>query len=106
MPSSISTSALEATRFSNFIVNEKVNNFYLYYLLRHLTPDLTRLAGGSTFLEISKSAIRKFKVLIPSLDFQEQLVEKLNQFETNRLQIEAQISESKRLMSSIINEIF
>lgn len=51
--------------FSNFICNKLVRNYFLYFLLQHLTPELTRLAGGSTFLEISKSAIRIFKIVLP-----------------------------------------
>jgi type I restriction enzyme, S subunit len=92
--------------FSNFIVNEKTRNYFLYFLLRHLTPELTRLAGGSTFLEISKSAIRNFKVVIPSLEMQEKIELKLLEFENNRIAIESKILNSKALQKSLINQIF
>lgn len=92
--------------FSNFIVSEKVRNYYLYFLLKHLTPELTRLAGGSTFLEISKSSIRKFKVLIPNNDTQQKVEKILVDFESNRLNLESKISSSQSLLKSLINQIF
>ena len=92
--------------FSNFVTNEKVNNYFLYFLLKHLTPELTRLAGGSTFLEISKSAIRKFKVLVPGLKYQEEVIKVLLGFERNRLAIIERIRSSKSLQKSMINELF
>ncbi len=92
--------------FSNFIVNEKTKNYYLYFLLKHLTPELTRLAGGSTFLEISKSAIKNFKVVIPSIEVQEKIESKLLEFENNRIAIESKILSSKVLQKSLINQIF
>lgn len=92
--------------FSNFIVNEKVRTYFLYFLLKHVTPELTRLAGGSTFLEISKSAMRNFKVVIPSLEIQEKIEGKLMEIESNRLLLESQISTSKSLQKSLINQIF
>jgi type I restriction enzyme S subunit len=92
--------------FSNFIVNEKVSNYFLYFLLKHITPELTKLAGGSTFLEISKSAIRNFKVIVPSLDIQGYIELKLLEFENNRITIESKRIASKALQKSLINQIF
>ena len=92
--------------FSNFIVNEKVSNYYLYFLLKHLTPELTRLAGGSTFLEISKSAIRNFKVLIPRTKTQKNIESVLLEYEKNRLKLVGKISSSQSLQKSLINQIF
>jgi type I restriction enzyme S subunit len=92
--------------FSNFIVNENVRNYYLYFLLKHLTPELTRLAGGSTFLEISKSSIRNFKVLIPNEDTQQKVEKILVDFESNRLNLKSKISSSQALLKSLINQVF
>ena len=92
--------------FSNFIVNKKVRNYFLYFLIKHLNPELKRLAGGSTFLEISKSAIRNFKVIVPSLEIQEKIELKLLEFENNRIAIESNIASSTALQKSLINQIF
>jgi type I restriction enzyme S subunit len=92
--------------FSNFICNEKVNNYFLYFLLKHLTNELTRLAGGSTFLEISKSSIRRFKVIIPSKVIMMKITEKLLEYEKTRLDIESKTSSSKGLQKRLINQVF
>lgn len=92
--------------FSNFLVNEKTRNYFLYFLLKHLTPELTRLAGGSTFLEISKSSIRNFKVIIPPLMIQKKLENMLIKLENSRISIKSKIDSSQSLQKSIINQIF
>lgn len=92
--------------FSNFICNEKVNNYFLYFLLKHLTAELTRLAGGSTFLEISKSSIRRFKVVIPSENIMKKITQKLLEYEKTRLELESKTSSSIVLQKSLINQVF
>jgi type I restriction enzyme S subunit len=92
--------------FSNFIVNEKSNNYFLYYLLLHLKPELIRLAGGSTFPEISKSSIKNFKVVIPAIEKQVKIANDLNVFETSRLEVVSKILRSQSLQKSLINEVF
>lgn len=92
--------------FSNFICKKNMSSYFLYFLLKHITPELIRLAGGSTFLEISKSSIRKFKVLIPT-EANRLLIEKdLKKFEDTRCKIINCINSSKQLQKSIINKVF
>ena len=92
--------------FTNFVVNERVNNYFLYFLLQYMTPDLLRLAGGSTFLEISKSAIRQFEVMVPDKKSQLEIVNNLKSFENTLLLIKKRIIDYKQLQRSLINEIF
>ncbi|MBO3098290.1 restriction endonuclease subunit S [Gelidibacter pelagius] len=92
--------------FSNFICNEKVTNYFLYFLLKYLTNELTRLAGGSTFLEISKSSIRRFRVVIPPKGVMKNITGKLLEYENTRLELESKISSSKALQKSLINQVF
>lgn len=51
--------------FANFIPKPGMDGEFLYYFLEHLTPVFTRLAAGTTFLEISKRDIRKVRCAIP-----------------------------------------
>lgn len=92
--------------FSNFICNDKVDPYFLYFLLKHLTPDLTRLAGGSTFLEISKSAMRNFKIVLPDDDSMKNIRKSLLKYESTRLAIEAKLESEKSLQKSLINQVF
>lgn len=92
--------------FSNFICNGVVSNYFLYFLLQHVTPDLTRLAGGSTFLEISKSAMRSFKVIIPDEKSLTSIERKLLFFDKTSRDASNKIDNSKQLKSSLINKVF
>ena len=49
----------------NFICNRTVNNEFLYYLLSSQKDKFIELCNGSTFLEISTTQVRKFKITIP-----------------------------------------
>jgi type I restriction enzyme, S subunit len=53
--------------FKSFVCNEELNNEYLYYYIDTLKPDLFKLAGGSTFLEISKNDVENIKILLPKI---------------------------------------
>ena len=50
--------------FANF-VPRRVNGEYLYYLLDLLMPAITRLAGGTTFDEVSKRDVRRVWCALP-----------------------------------------
>ena len=53
--------------FQNLVPKQDVDIDFLYYLVRHHSRGLERLAAGSTFLEVSKSAVRGFQVTVPPL---------------------------------------
>ncbi len=92
--------------FSNFICNGEVSNYFLYFMLQHVTPELTRLAGGSTFLEISKSSMRSFKVVVPDKMNLEVIESKLLHFDKINREISKKISNSSVLRSNLINQVF
>ena len=92
--------------FSNFICNGEVSNYFLYFMLQHVTPELTRLAGGSTFLEISKSAMRSFKVIVPNEHDLEIIERNLLNFDKTNREISNKILDSNLLKSNLINKVF
>ena len=51
--------------FKNFIPHENINHEFLYYMLSRHKQDFIRLSSGSTFLEITKSKLTSFYILIP-----------------------------------------
>ena len=46
---------------------------FLYYLIQHHKRRLERLAAGSTFLEVSKRALRGFRAIVPPLSEQRKI---------------------------------
>lgn len=65
--------------FKNFICNSKrIIPEYLYYVLKKEARNIASLASSTTFKEISKSKIGEYKIVLPSIDEQKKIVEKLN----------------------------
>ncbi len=51
--------------FQNIICNNKFDNLFIFYLLCNNKNTLIRLSYGTTFLEISKTEIKKMLILVP-----------------------------------------
>ena len=54
--------------FKSIVPNENIGTAFTYCTLKLLTPTIEKYAGGSTFKEISASAMRGIACVIPSLD--------------------------------------
>ena len=59
--------------FQNLVPKQETCVEFLYYLIRHHKRRLERLAAGSTFLEVSKRAIRSLRVSVPTLPEQRKI---------------------------------
>lgn len=51
--------------FKSVVPNENVGTAYIYYLLKQLLPTIENMASGSTFKEISGSAMKIVPTIIP-----------------------------------------
>jgi type I restriction enzyme S subunit len=56
---------------------ELVSPWFLAYLLGHHTPELIRLAGKTTFLEIPRGKFKEFEIAIPLLPEQRRIVARI-----------------------------
>lgn len=65
--------------FINFTCSDEINNRYLAYVLKYYTLDIVQLSNSTTFKEVSKRAIKDFKIPLPSLSDQKTIVAKLDQ---------------------------
>jgi type I restriction enzyme S subunit len=74
--------------FKSFVPNEKVDNRYLYFVLKHSVPALQKISHGNTFTETTKEMLQGFYIPMP-VDVKEQ--HKIAD------QIEAQMAEAQRL---------
>ena len=59
--------------FQNLVPKQSTSVEFLYYLIQNHKRRLERLAAGSTFLEVSKGAIRRFRVAAPPLSEQRKI---------------------------------
>ena len=61
--------------FKSLICNEKIHNYFLYFLINHLKPKLDKMAAGSTFKEISTQLLRMLLIPLPSIQEQKKILE-------------------------------
>lgn len=54
--------------FKSLVPNENISSEFLYQFLKENTEGIESIASGSTFKEVSGSAIKGFDILIPSLE--------------------------------------
>lgn len=65
--------------FANFIPKLGVESKYLAYALQYFTVEISLLAGSTTFKEVRRGALKKYKVPLPSPSEQRRIVEILDQ---------------------------
>lgn len=72
--------------FKNFLCGDRLNNVYLYYLLRYNNEFLNSIGTGTTFKEVSRSKIANVKIPVPPIDLQNvfaSFVEKVDKLKFN-----------------------
>jgi type I restriction enzyme S subunit len=62
---------------ANLIPSAAVDGLYLAYCLKKFTDEIKALASGTTYLEVSKSALREFPIPLPPLREQRRIVAKI-----------------------------
>ena len=92
--------------YKNFICDEKrINHEYLYYILKSLAKKIEALASGMTYKEISKSELSNFKIPLPPLNIQTQIIAECQnidqEYETSRMSIEAYRAKIAQIFSDL-----
>lgn len=92
--------------FVNFVCGPKLVPEYLAYWLRTQKPKMLQQAGGTTFKEIGRGALRKFEIPLPSMAEQMRVVDLLTRAESVvRLRREAQ-QKAAELVPAIFLDMF
>jgi len=93
--------------FINLIPNPSyIDSRYLAYTLQHYIPELTKLAGNTTFKEISRKALKNFTIPLPTLSEQHRIVEILDQADAlRRKRLEAD-KISDRILPNLFIKMF
>jgi type I restriction enzyme S subunit len=55
--------------FKSFIPSSKFSTEFIYYTIKNLIPEIEANSSGSTFQEVSTSALRTIKTVLPSDEF-------------------------------------
>ena len=71
--------------FANLIPYDNIDTSYLAHCLRRFTEQIRALASGTTYLEVSKAALKEFPIPVPPLSEQRRIVAKIGAlFEESR----------------------
>jgi len=94
----------------SFVLSDKIESEYLYFVLKFHVPDFEKLGSGSTYKEITKSKLAEFKIPLPPLAQQKRLVASLNAkmaaTEKVRAAAEAQLEAVTALPAALLREAF
>lgn len=91
--------------FKNITINNSGNAEFLYYLLQTKKNCMLDLAIGSTFLEISKTALIKIPLQIPMHDEQSKIADALSDIDNLVVVLEKQIAKKKAIKQGTMQEL-
>lgn len=88
--------------FKSFIVDEdKINNEYLYYLLKSNIDRIKSLGTGSTFAEVSASILKSFEIEIPDTTTQKEIASILSSLD-DKIELNLQMNQTLEAMAQAI----
>lgn len=91
--------------FKNITVDDNGNAEFFYYLLQTKKNSMLELAIGSTFLEISKTALCKIPLQIPTHTEQNKIAECLSDIDDLIVFLEKQIAKKKAIKQGAMQEL-
>ena len=92
--------------FVNFVPRSGLDPRYLAYCLQFHTNDIAALAGSTTFKEVSRSAVKKFRIPLPPLSEQRRIVELLDQADALRKQRAEADKKAARILPALFYQMF
>ena len=92
--------------FKCLICPETVNNEWLCRLMKHRVPELQAMGTGATFKELSKRAISDYKICVPPMEAQIDIVKKLTKLDEALANCRTLLSALDDLVKSQFVEMF
>lgn len=92
--------------FTNFIPKPCIYNRYLAYVLLYKTTEIINLSGKTTFQEVSKSTLKKYKIPLPPISEQCRIVEILDQADALRKKRAEADAKAERILPALFIKMF
>ena len=92
--------------FANFAPKPGVESKYLAYALQYFTVEISSLAGSTTFKEVRRGALKKYKVPLPSPSEQHRIVEILDQADALRKKRAVADAKAARILPALFYKMF
>ena len=91
--------------FINILPTDNISNLFMYYYLSHIKSKFVLQASGSTFLELSKSAFKKFTIPLPPLPEQRRIATILSTLDETVEHTEALIEKYKNIKAGLMSDL-
>ena len=92
--------------YKNFICNPDVLHYeYLYYVLKFYAKEITTLAVGMTYKEISSTNIKNYQIPLPPLEVQQQIVNECEAVDQETDQARQTITEAKQQIEELVSSV-
>jgi type I restriction enzyme S subunit len=91
--------------FANFICKDRVYNLFLYYLLSALKTRFEQLGNGSTFLEVSRRALKRTLIALPPLPEQKKIASALSTVDAAIEKTSEIIEQAKQVKKGLMQEL-
>lgn len=92
----------------SFIPSDYVDEWFLYYALKHSVWELQQLGSGATFAEISKTQLESFNILLPPIEQQKRIAvmlrEQMAAVEKARAAAQARLEAAMALPAAFVRE--
>lgn len=91
--------------FASLVCNNKLLVDYAYYLITSHRHELSRLASGSTFIELSKKTFQDFAVLVPPVEEQQKIATILASVDNAIERTQSLIAQLGRVKQALLRNI-
>ena len=91
--------------FISFECNPKLNNLFLLYTINQHKSRIIKVSSGSTFLEVSRTTMRNFKIPLPPLKEQEKIADILSTADDKIAAIAIQIEKAETLKKGLLQKL-
>ncbi len=92
--------------FQSLCCKGTIFNQFLYQLIIFMRDELTKVAAGSTFLEVSSSTVKEFLIPVPPLSEQKKIAEILSSVDRSIEATEKLIAKLSDLKKALMQELF
>lgn len=88
--------------FKNLVCNPKISDYnFMYYKMKSLKESFERVAGGSTFKEVSAKVVKEFKLILPPLEDQKAIADILSSLD-EKIELNNQMNETLEEMAQAL----
>lgn len=92
--------------FKSLIPGDNLHSPFLYWCMKQFAPDIEALGSGTTFKEVSKTVVSRFKIPLPPLEEQRRIAAILDKADAVRRKRKEAIQLTEELLRSAFLDMF